>query len=97
MHQSAMYLTMHAMIFTTEQLRQAPERILQPTTESILKNFNTEIHRLEKNQYFMYVKSNFYFFLLQKLIFMSTNQKVSMYPISNQKMLIPGTDQKSGK
>lgn len=51
MHQSAMYLTMHAMIFTTEQLRQAPERILQ-ITDLILKNINMEIHRLKKKSIF---------------------------------------------
>lgn len=54
MHQSAMYLTMHAMIFTTEQLRQAPERILQ-ITDLVLKNFNMEIHRLEKKS-ILYVR-----------------------------------------
>lgn len=89
MHQSAMYLTMHAMIFTTEQLRQAPERILQ-ITDLILKNINMEIHRLKKKSIF-YVRQKqlqgkFFF---QKFIFMSTNQKISMHPICDQKMLIP--------
>lgn len=53
MHQSAMYLTMHAMIFTTEQLRQAPERILQPITDLILKNINMKIQIGKKNQYYI--------------------------------------------
>lgn len=65
MHQSAMYLTMHAMIFTTEQLRQAPERILQ-ITDLILKNFNMEIHRLGKKS-ILYVRQKQFFFSSSKI------------------------------
>lgn len=65
MHQSAMYLTMHAMIFTTEQLRQAPERILQ-ITDLILKNINMEFHRLGKKS-ILYVRQKQFFFSSSKI------------------------------
>lgn len=84
MHQSAMYLTMHAMIFTTEQLRQAPERILQPTTESILKNINMKIEK--KSIFFNMSKAINIFFSSKIYIQYSTNQKISMHPICDQKM-----------
>lgn len=55
-----------------------------------------KIHRLEKkNQYYICQKQlTFFFKLKSKLV--RTNQKISMYPISDQKILILGNDQKSG-
>lgn len=55
-----------------------------------------KIHRLEKkNQYCICQKQlTFFFKLKSKLV--CTNQKISMYPISDQKILILGNDQKSG-
>lgn len=55
-----------------------------------------KIHRLEKkNQYYICQKQlTFFFKLKSKLV--CTNQKISMYPISDQKILILGNDQKSG-